>query len=268
MLLTWPPPLEQMIRFIAYNSLIGRAPRTVRQYVSGIAFHCKINNIEDITQKFIVRKLLNGLDKSSSRVDNRLPITFDLLGKLVSILPAICISKYEETLFKSMFLTAYFGFFRLSELVLSKSPDVQHAISVDNVSIVSDMLQIFVQSSKTDQTGKGALVQISSVGGEFCPVMAVKQFQLVRPSLPGPFYCHFSGQPVSRYQFNAVLKKALSALGLAKTNIKSHSFRIGAATEAALAGLSDTEIKGLGRWQSNAFKGYIRIPVNKIISHS
>jgi len=37
-----------------------------------------------------------------------------------------------------------------------------------------------------------------------------------------------------------------------------YSFRIRAATSASLAQFSDTYIQILGRWQSNAFKSYIR----------
>lgn len=38
------------------------------------------------------------------------------------------------------------------------------------------------------------------------------------------------------------------------------SFRIGAATSAALAGIEDSTIQLLGRWQSGAFLCYIRTP--------
>jgi hypothetical protein len=130
------------------------------------------------------------------------------------------------------------------------------------------MLNIKIRSSKTDQLGKGVHVHIPPIRGQCCPVRAVQQFVSIRPSCNGPFFCHFSTQPVSRYQFNAVLKKALSALGLKGMSIRSHSFRIGAATEAALAGMSDNEIKSLGRWQSDAFKAYIRIPVFKLVSRA
>ena len=40
---------------------------------------------------------------------------------------------------------------------------------------------------------------------------------------------------------------------------KGHSFRIGAASHAAERGMSDAQIRILGRWKSNAFLKYIRV---------
>ena len=43
-------------------------------------------------------------------------------------------------------------------------------------------------------------------------------------------------------------------------SMSSHSFRIGAATIAAAAGFPRWLIQALGRWSSNCYKEYIRIP--------
>ena len=44
------------------------------------------------------------------------------------------------------------------------------------------------------------------------------------------------------------------------TNGKSHSFRIGGATNAISKGVPYEKVKEMGRWQSDAAKRYIRIP--------
>ncbi|VDI41058.1 ammonium transporter Rh [Mytilus galloprovincialis] len=46
--------------------------------------------------------------------------------------------------------------------------------------------------------------------------------------------------------FPGVLKKSLNVLGLSQGKYSSHSFRIGAATSAAMNGLSDSEIQAMG----------------------
>jgi hypothetical protein len=63
---------------------------------------------------------------------------------------------------------------------------------------------------------------------------------------------------LSRYQFNAVLKKSLAYLHVPAQRYKNHSFRIGMTIALSEEGRSDEEIKRMGRWKSRAFEGYIR----------
>ena len=62
-----------------------------------------------------------------------------------------------------------------------------------------------------------------------------------------------------RREFDAILKRLLELCGLSSKVFKGHSFRIGAATSAALRGESDAQIRAAGRWASDAFRRYIRI---------
>ena len=57
-----------------------------------------------------------------------------------------------------------------------------------------------------------------------------------------------------------ILSMAIKYCGLDPSRYKGHSFRIGAASYAADAGMSDSQIRALGRWKSDAFRKYIRIP--------
>ena len=45
--------------------------------------------------------------------------------------------------------------------------------------------------------------------------------------------------------------------------IKTHSFRIGMASELGTEGFEDGEVKAAGRWSSRAFETYIRTPRTK-----
>ena len=64
------------------------------------------------------------------------------------------------------------------------------------------------------------------------------------------------------------IRKLLRALELPEDNYAGHSFRIGAATSAALAGIEDSTIQLLGRWQSGAFLRYIRTPHERLAAMS
>ena len=68
----------------------------------------------------------------------------------------------------------------------------------------------------------------------------------MRPQSPH-FLSHFDVSPVTRFQFTAVLKRALQFAGLSDARYTSHSFRIGAATSAAMAGIPEADIQHMGR---------------------
>ena len=93
-----------------------------------------------------------------------------------------------------------------------------------------------------------------------CPVDLLSKYLTLRGSGPGPIFISLDGLPVSRSNFSQRLSMAIQLCGLAPSRYKGHSFRIGAASHAADRGLSDAQIRALGRWKSNAFLRYIRVP--------
>lgn len=219
---------------------------------------------EDPTKYFIVQKMLEGLSKLNPKKDRRLPITPSVLRTLLHRLPFVCKSLYESKLFSAAFSLAFHGFLRVGEITATSADLTSRVLSLDDVKISSDKshLRITIRSSKTDQRGQGVTLQIAATHDAICPVQALLEYLHVRPvdiKRPGPLFCHINGQPLTRYQFSAVLKKALAALGGDYSRYQSHSFRIGAATAAAAMGVSVDDIKRAGRWSSDAFKTYIRL---------
>ena len=66
--------------------------------------------------------------------------------------------------------------------------------------------------------------------------------------------------PLSCEKLSTVLRQLLQRAGLNQTDYAPHSFRIGAATTAAVAGIPTWLIMKLGRWTSNAYRSYIHCP--------
>ena len=81
----------------------------------------------------------------------------------------------------------------------------------------------------------------------------------VRCSSPGPLFVLQAGTPLTRTYLVEQLHAALQRMGLNHSCFNGHSFRIGAATTAAMQGLEDSLIQTLGRWKSDAFKMYIKL---------
>ena len=57
-----------------------------------------------------------------------------------------------------------------------------------------------------------------------------------------------------------MISDTLQQAGFDHKQYAIHSFRIGAATTAKEAGMSDVHIKMLGGWKSNAYQLYVKTP--------
>ena len=261
---SWPPMIDDLINFIAYLSTQGYKSSTARSYVAGISFYIRINNWPDPSESFVVRKMLKGFQRISPVKDTRAPVTLKMLLSFPLSLKNVTSSSYEALLFSTAFSVAFFGFLRVGEMVAdSKTSDTSRIILISDVAILSGNISITLRFSKTDQLGKSVtLVFYPCEQKQICPVSLIKRYMQVRPKIQGPLFCHYSGEPLTRYQFATILQKAIRFSGFdTLSTIKCHSFRIGAATLASSQNVSDALIKEMGRWseQSSSYKRYIRL---------
>ena len=111
--------------------------------------------------------------------------------------------------------------------------------------------------SKSSQHGPPITLRIPEESHGPCPVKAVTEYLAVAPRASTAF-CHIDTAPVTRQQVTAVLEKCLKRTGLDTKTFKTHSFRIGRATDLSVKGCPDDVIMKLGRWSSDSFKRYIR----------
>ena len=200
----WPVPLVDLCNFVAYLF------QAQLSHSSGISFFSKINDLEDSTQKFVVRKMLERVKRSKKKnKDSRLPVTLNTLKMILKNLHLICISKYETTLFSAAFSFAYFGLCRISEIAVSKA-EARHIISVNDITFAQNFIKVRIPSSKTNQNGIGAtLILQMQPEPEICSYLLSRIYIQDRPKFAGPLYCHYDGTPITRYQFTAMLKKNL-----------------------------------------------------------
>lgn len=256
---------QDIVHYVAYLSLNKISFKTAQNYLAGISYFLKIQNRLDVTKSFVVSKMIEGMRRSAVSVDKRLPFTIPIMVRLMSSLPAICYSDYEAKLFSSAFALAFFGFFRLGEIVVSDKHHIDKVLQISDVTIDQSLhkLEVHLKYSKNDQCGKGTVISIpGSHNSPVCPVALLSQYVEIRPPVSGPLFVHFSGAHLTRYQFSALLKKVVQNCGLDPSMYTSHSFRIGAATLAFTQGFKEEEIKSMGRWKSSAYKSYIRLPLN------
>lgn len=258
--LVWPPTVEQMVLYISWLSLQGLSHSTARLYITAIGYQCKVYNAQDVTRNFIIQKVLEGLKRSINMREPRLPITRNVLESIVTTLPAICSDVYESYLFCAAYCLAFAAFLRVSELAVKSKMALGNVLSASDVVFSSegDTVTILLRYSKNDQYGKGVSLQIKKTGARICAYTNLSNFLHRRPRVGGPLFCHLNGDPLTRYQFSSVLKKCLAVRQLDYGKFTAHSFRIGAATTAAMAGYPVDIIKSAGRWRSGAYKVYLK----------
>ena len=150
--------------------------------------------------------------------------------------------------------------------MIQRAQDFDPSISLclEDVSVDSHsnptMVCIRLKQSKTDPFRHRVDVFVGHTDSNLCLVAAILSYVAVRPSVTGPLFVFHDRQPLTRDRLVQAVCQALSSAGVDTSAYSGHSFRIGAATTAALAGLEDSLIKMLGRWESDAFQWYLRSP--------
>jgi len=110
--------------FISFLTAKGLAPATIMSYLSAIAYVHKLAGYPDPTKSFLIEKLTVALGRRR-QADVRMPISRPLLYKLVQALANTVTSAYRRSLYSAMFMTAFYGFFRLGELACSRTIALQ-----------------------------------------------------------------------------------------------------------------------------------------------
>lgn len=211
------------------------------------------------------------LKGASPRV--RLPITIHVLKQLHS---ALCHSNHPERIVLGAILsTAFFRFFRLGKLLVSSEGSFDPALHLawGDVAVNNrrnpQMIQVHLNKLKYDQFGKGSDIILGRTHTPTCPVSALVSYLEIHQDSQGPFFVDSANNPITKAHFTQWVRELLKGIGLPQHhNYAGHSFRIGAATTAALAGIEDSTIQALSRWHSSAFLLYIRTPKDQLASLS
>ena len=92
-----------------------------------------------------------------------------------------------------------------------------------------------------------------------CVVAALDWHIAGRPQNAGLLFMLHLGGALTRSKLNSLVKELALRCGVAQGRYTSHSFRIGAASTAAAAGIPDWKVQALGRWNSQCYLRYIRV---------
>ena len=259
---TLPVPTSTLALFVTSMDLAGYAVPTIATSLSAVSYVHKLAGFPDPAESFLLRKVREGMVRSTPAREPKCGISLELLNEMVLYLSS---SQWPDaSLYKAIFVLAFHLCSRIGELV-SSGGSAQHALRTNQVFIekrngVPVSIRVVFHSYKHKQP-KGQVVRVvSATGGPSCPVATLVSYLSEGHWSQNEDYLFTSspGRPVLAHEVRARLNIVLKALGRDPAKYSTHSFRIGGATAAAIQGASDAQLRMLGRWSSSAFLSYIR----------
>lgn len=258
-------PVDPLHLCLYLNFLIQKSASVapVEEAVNALSWVHDMAVVDNPSSHPLVAQVLAGAKRILAKPTvKKEPITADILGLLVHKFGQQGASLSDiRTL--SICLISFAGFFRYSEIANLKESDV---------CVYQDHLEIFVESSKTDQLRDGAWVVIARTNTELCPVSMLARYMKAAAINGDPEKFLFRGlvntkmgarlRPSGNLSYTRVRElvlEKLSLIGLDKSKFGLHSLRSGGASAAANAGVPDRWFKRHGRWKSeNAKDGYVK----------
>ena len=233
--------------YIAYlRHYQGKTAAAITTALSGLAFHFKLKTTFDPTKSTPISTMLKGYKSMDQRHNLRLPINYTLTYKIA--LKAQKMGNYEGILYSAMFASMYLAALRASEC-----SHTLHNLLASNMVISSDHITFTLNSFKHSTVPHSISVhshpELRLFIQHFAEIRVKNKF----------FFVHQSGAPLTRREISNKLDNLLIQLNIDPRSYNTHSFRIGRATDMGLAGCSEAQIRALGRWESDAYKKYIKI---------
>ena len=264
----YPSAQQTLILFATYLHKQNLSHQNINHHLAAIKYFSHVNGYDLELNSFSrLYRLLRGIKRtqgSQFRKPPRIPITPSLLTTLGRNLWNSSIDNSDKAMLWAAMLTAFYGFLRVSEYTSShvKSFDPSTTLCYGDVTIIShSTIDIHIKASKTDPFRVGVHIQVHRNNSTLCPFIALSHYLSHHPTKSGPLFTWHDRRYLTRRGLATVLTRIKPQY---INNMSSHSFRIGAASTAAAAGLPRWLIQSLGRWTSNCYKDYIRIPTHTL----
>ena len=263
---------DRLILFVGHLISCEKKSQTVRSYICAIRAVLRDDGITLNEDKFLLKAITRACKLKNDTVRTRLPIKKNMLKIIVDTTFKYFHEKgqdYLKVLFPCLFITAYFGLFRIGEL--THSP---HTIKVVDVNIAANKqkLLFILRSSKTHgKYTKPQMVKISSTKSNdykapeckdsLCPYQWLRDFLSVRPdynSEQESFFVFSDRSPIYPQQARYTMKKILKLAGFDHKYYSFHGYRSGRASDLLRMNVRIPVIKELGRWSSNSVYAYLK----------
>ena len=252
-----------------YTAFLARrlSLSSIKKYLNIIRImHLENGFPNPLRENWFLDSILKGVGRDKGMtVKRKLPITPEILLGIRNLLN---LSNLTDAMFWAACLTAFFGFFRKSNLFPppgTKFDSDKHLCRSDFI-LFHWGIMVKIKYSKTIQFKERVLLTPLPLlqGHPLCPVTAITNALILSPGANpmGPAFLASHTQNMTPFppsRFVQVLKRLLGSLGLPASEYSGHSFRRGSATWALAHGLPGETIKILGDWKSDAYMAYLSL---------
>ena len=253
--LTPLPASEHLLAgFCAALALEGKAYSRIKSYLAGVRHWQVVSGMGDpfAAAHPQLDLVLRGIKRHQGcpAPDRRLPITPTILRLLRNAWTASADSWEAKKLWAAC-CCGFLGFSRSGEFVVGRPFDPLRHLSAFDVAVDSwtspSLVGLGLKQSKTDPFRQGVAIYMGRTDTDLCPVGALLSYLACRGWRPGALFCYEDGRPLSGARLLESVCRALESQGVQAANFSGHSFRIGAASTAAVRGFEDSTIRTLGR---------------------
>lgn len=112
----YPSSVMHILYFVAWLHDQKKSHNTISTHLAGISYHHRIRELPDPTKFFITKKPIKGAQRLSGTPDVRLPITPNILHKLVKSLHFTVSRKCTKRLLSAMYTLSFFAFLCIEEI--------------------------------------------------------------------------------------------------------------------------------------------------------
>ena len=247
-----PASSYTVLLYVALMHQQGKQVSTIRCRLAAIADRHKLANLFDPTVSYAVGRMLKGYSKQGTH-KLREPIGKLMLGLLLKYYD---IYSYDNILYKALFSVMYAASLRIGEVAYSGVAD--HIILFENCKLNDEgNIVLHLHSFKHSKKYVDILLHKNNTD-LICPVHNLRCYLAIRGIGHGPLFVNSKGLRLSRQTVAVELDRMLSKAGFDETVYNTHSLRIGKATDMFLEGASDEYIKQSGRWNTDAWKAYLK----------
>ena len=261
------PITEQLLIWFSVYLSLTISVKSIKGYISALRFWSVLQgnsfNVREMDLLYYTLRGIKRIQGDRFNKPKRKAITKEHLLLIHTRLQQLNLSVHDRRLYWAACTLAFFGLLRVSEYTTPKIHDFDRKfhLLLSDLQFEDESMSVRIKASKNDPFRAGCTIVIGASGDLLCPIAALKAYIQIRSCMPGPLFRFVDNSFLTRARFAAMLAKCVNN----DLNINTHSFRIGGASALSAAGVSDAQIKLIGRWNSNCFIKYLRLSKPSVI---